>query len=88
MVLTPGPEGMNGAIKKANELANEQGYFMPQQFENFANPEVHRLTTGKEIVEQMGEQLDGFVSGIGTGGTITGAGQVLKEDIQILKFMR
>jgi len=86
LVLTPGSEGMNGAIKKANELANEKGYFVPQQFENFANPEVHRLTTGKEIVEQMGEQLDGFVSGIGTGGTITGAGQVLKEvypDIKI-----
>ena len=82
IVLTPGPEGMNGAIKKSSELANEHGYFMPQQFENFANPEVHRLTTGKEIVEQMGDQLDGFISGIGTGGTITGAGQVLKEAYQ------
>ena len=86
IVLTPGPEGMNGAIKKSSELANEHGYFMPQQFENFANPEVHRLTTGKEIVEQMGDQLDGFISGIGTGGTITGAGQVLKEEYPNIKI--
>ena len=86
IVLTPGPEGMNGAIKKSSELANEHGYFMPQQFENFANPEVHRLTTGKEIVKQMGDQLDGFISGIGTGGTITGAGQVLKEEYPNIKI--
>lgn len=86
LVLTPGPEGMNGAIKKANELAKENGYFVPQQFENFANPEIHRLTTGKEIVEQIGDQLDGFVSGIGTGGTITGAGQVLKEKYPDIKI--
>lgn len=79
IVLTPGPEGMGGAIRKATQLAQENGYFMPQQFENEANPEVHRLTTGKELLEQVGDQLDGFVSGIGTGGTITGAGEVLKE---------
>jgi cysteine synthase len=79
LVLTPGPEGMGGAIRKAEELAKENGYFMPQQFKNEANPEVHRKTTGKEIVEQMGSELDAFVSGIGTGGTITGAGSVLKE---------
>jgi cysteine synthase len=79
LVLTPGSEGMNGAIRKAGELASGEGYFMPQQFNNKANPEVHRLTTGKELVEQMGDQLDAFVAGIGTGGTITGAGQVLKE---------
>ncbi|MHC0039283.1 cysteine synthase A [Pseudoneobacillus sp. C159] len=79
LVLTPGPEGMGGAIRKAEELAKENGYFMPQQFKNEANPEVHRRTTGKEIVEQMGEQLDAFISGIGTGGTVTGAGSVLKE---------
>ncbi|WP_433746159.1 cysteine synthase A [Falsibacillus pallidus] len=77
--LTPGPEGMKGAIAKAEELVNEKGYFMPQQFKNEANPEVHQRTTGKEIVEQMGDQLDAFVAGIGTGGTITGAGKVLKE---------
>ena len=82
LVLTPGPDGMNGpngAIKTAEKLAAENGWFMPQQFNNEANPEIHRLTTGPEIVETMGEQLDAFVSGIGTGGTITGAGQVLKE---------
>jgi cysteine synthase len=79
LVLTPGPEGMGGAIRKAEELAKENGYYMPQQFKNEANPEVHRRTTGKEIVEQMGDQLDAFISGIGTGGTVTGAGSVLKE---------
>lgn len=80
LVLTPVAEGMNGAIKKAEELQNEKGYFMPQQFNNEANPEVHARTTGLEIVEQMGDQLDAFVSGIGTGGTITGAGKVLKDN--------
>ncbi|WP_437132055.1 cysteine synthase A [Bacillus atrophaeus] len=80
LVLTPGAEGMKGAIKKAEELAEEHGYFVPQQFNNPANAEIHRQTTGKEIVEQFGEdQLDAFVAGIGTGGTITGAGEVLKE---------
>ncbi|MGK9430722.1 cysteine synthase A [Bacillus atrophaeus] len=80
LVLTPGAEGMKGAIKKAEELAEEHGYFVPQQFNNPANAEIHRQTTGKEIVEQLGEdQLDAFVAGIGTGGTITGAGEVLKE---------
>ncbi|OAH56793.1 cysteine synthase [Domibacillus aminovorans] len=78
LILTPGPEGMGGAIRKAKELADANGYFLPQQFENEANPEIHRLTTGKEIAEQF-DQLDGFVSGIGTGGTITGSGQVIKE---------
>ncbi|WP_404406680.1 cysteine synthase A [Jeotgalibacillus malaysiensis] len=85
LVLTPGPDGMKGAIKKAEELAEEKGYFMPQQFKNEANPEIHRRTTGKEIVEQM-EQLDAFVSGIGTGGTITGAGQVLKDHYKDVKI--
>lgn len=86
LVLTPGPEGMGGAIRKAQELAKENGYFVPQQFENPANPEIHRLTTGPEITEQMGEQLDAFISGIGTGGTITGAGQVLKEKYKNIKI--
>ncbi|TFE01938.1 cysteine synthase A [Jeotgalibacillus sp. R-1-5s-1] len=85
LVLTPGPDGMKGAIKKAEELAAEKGYFMPQQFKNEANPEIHRRTTGKEIVEQM-DQLDAFVAGIGTGGTITGAGQVLKEHFDGVKI--
>ncbi len=79
LVLTPGAEGMKGAIKKAEELQQTNGYFMPQQFQNNANPSIHEQTTGVEIVEQMGEQLDAFVAGIGTGGTITGAGKVLKE---------
>lgn len=80
LVLTPGPDGMKGAIAKAEELATQEGFFHPQQFSNPANPEVHRLTTGKEIVEDMGDtSLDAFVSGVGTGGTITGAGGVVKN---------
>ncbi len=86
LVLTPGSEGMRGAIQKAEQLAQEHGYFMPQQFKNEANPEVHRLTTGKEIVEQMGDQLDAFVAGIGTGGTITGAGEVLRQAYPNIKI--
>lgn len=85
LVLTPGPEGMGGAIRKAEELAKENGYFVPQQFNNFANPEVHKNTTAKEIVEQVGGQLDAFIAGIGTGGTITGVGQVLREEIPGVK---
>ena len=87
LVLTPGPEGMGGAIRKAEELAKENGYFMPQQFENEANPSVHERTTGPEIVEQMGDQLDAFISGIGTGGTITGAGKVLREKYKNIKII-
>jgi cysteine synthase len=87
LVLTPGPEGMGGAIRKAGELAKEHGYFMPQQFENFANPAVHEKTTGPEIVEQMGDQLDAFISGIGTGGTISGAGKVLREKYKDIKII-
>lgn len=86
IVLTPGAKGMKGAIEKAEQLKEEHGYFMPQQFENESNPRVHELTTGPEIVEQMKDGLDAFVAGIGTGGTITGAGKVLKKnftDIQI-----
>ena len=86
LVLTPGSEGMGGAIRKATELAKEHGYFIPQQFQNPANPEIHRLTTGPEIVEQMGDQLDAFIAGIGTGGTITGAGEVLKEAYKDIKI--
>lgn len=78
LVLTPGADGMKGAIAKSEELANENGWFMPQQFNNASNPEIHRLTTGPEIAEAF-DELHGFVSGIGTGGTITGAGSVLKE---------
>lgn len=87
LLLTPGSEGMNGAIKKAEELKEQHGYFMPQQFKNPANVDVHRRTTGKEIVEQMGAELDAFVSGIGTGGTITGAGEVLREHYPNIKIV-
>ncbi|QIZ06009.1 cysteine synthase A [Priestia megaterium] len=86
LVLTLGPAGMKGAIAKAEELVQEHGYFLPQQFKNQANPEVHRRTTGKEIVEQM-DQLDAFVSGIGTGGTISGAGSVLREKFPEIKIV-
>ncbi|MCO4852287.1 cysteine synthase A [Bacillus vallismortis] len=87
LVLTPGAEGMKGAIKKAEELAEKHGYFVPQQFNNPSNPEIHRQTTGKEIVKQFGDdQLDAFVAGIGTGGTITGAGEVLKEAYPSIKI--
>lgn len=80
LVLTPGAEGMKGAIKKAKELKEEKGYFEPQQFENPANPKIHELTTGPELVEQFeGVQIDAFLAGVGTGGTLSGAGKVLKE---------
>jgi cysteine synthase A len=79
LILTPGEGGMRGAIEKAVELVSEHGYFMPQQFKNPANPDVHRRTTGQEILEQTDGKIDAFVAGIGTGGTITGVGQVLKE---------
>src|SRR5699024_9226344 len=85
LYLTPGAEGMKGAIAKAEELKTENGYFMPQQFKNEANPEVHAHTTGQELVKQFPDGVDGFVSGIGTGGTISGAGKVLKEKFDGVK---
>ncbi len=79
LVLTPGPAGMNGAVQAAQTLVNENpAYFMPQQFENPANPEVHRRTTAEEIWSATGGKVDAIVAGVGTGGTITGVGQVLK----------
>ena len=78
-VLTPALEGMTGAVFAAEQLVREQGYFMPQQFENPANPEIHARTTGPEIVAATEGKVDAFVVGVGTGGTITGAGQVLRE---------
>ncbi|ADU50958.1 cysteine synthase [Thermaerobacter marianensis DSM 12885] len=80
LVLTPGAEGMAGAIRKAQELvADNPTYFMPMQFDNPANPEIHRRTTALEILGQMDGRLDAFVAGVGTGGTLTGVGEVLKE---------
>ena len=80
LVLTPGPEGMRGAIARAGELVAEiPDSFMPQQFENPANPAVHRATTAEEIWRDTDGAVDVFVAGVGTGGTVTGVGQVLKE---------
>ena len=79
LILTPGPEGMPGAIKKAEELAvADRRYFIPQQFKNLANPEIHRKTTAEEIWRDTDGKVDFLVSGIGTGGTITGVGEVIK----------
>ena len=79
LVLTPGSEGMEGAIRKAEELvAGKPGYYMPQQFQNQSNPEIHRLTTAEEIWRDTGGGVDIFVAGVGTGGTITGVAEVLK----------
>ena len=80
LVLTPGPEGMKGAIRKAEEIVQENpAYFMPQQFKNPANPQIHRELTAREVLEQAQGQLDAFVGGVGTGGTITGVGEILKQ---------
>ncbi len=80
IVLTPGTEGMRGAVNKAKEISNENSdYFMPQQFENMANPEVHRLTTAEEIWRDTEGKIDILVAGVGTGGTITGVAEVIKS---------
>jgi cysteine synthase len=88
LILTPGPEGMPGAIKKTEELAaGDSRYIIAQQFDNPANPEIHRTTTAEEIWRDTDGKVDIFVSGIGTGGTITGVGEVLKArnpNIQII----
>jgi len=82
VILTPAIEGMSGAVYAAETLvAQNPGYFMPQQFVNSANPEVHRLTTAQEILKATDGQIDAFVAGVGTGGTITGVGEVLKREV-------
>src|SRR5437773_5322958 len=87
VVLTPRDQAMQGAIDKAEELVRENpGYFMPQQFKNPANPEIHRKTTAEEILDVCGEKLDALVIGVGTGGTATGAGEVIKQKIKSLKL--
>ena len=88
LVLTPASEGMSGAVFAAEELvSNHPDYFMPQQFENPANPEIHRCTTAAEIITATGGRLDALVAGVGTGGTITGVGEVLKKEIPGVKII-
>jgi cysteine synthase A len=88
LVLTPGKDGMPGAIAKAEELAkSDQRYFVPQQFENPANPAIHRATTAEEVWKQTDGKIDFFISGVGTGGTITGVAQALKERKPDAKFI-
>lgn len=88
VVLTPASERMPGAIRKAEELAAEiPNSFIPQQFENQANPDIHRVTTAVEILDQMDGDLDVFVATAGTGGTITGTGEALKEHLQDLRVV-
>jgi cysteine synthase A len=88
LVLTPGKDGMPGAIAKAEELAkSDQRYFVPQQFENPANPAIHRATTAEEVWKQTDGKIDFFISGVGTGGTITGVAQALKDRKPDAKFI-
>lgn len=87
LILTAGSEGMNGAIQKATELANQDGWFMPAQFDNLANPAVHAATTAPEIISALdGNAPDAFVAGVGTGGTLTGTGTALKKENPDIKI--
>jgi len=88
LILTPGKDGMLGAIQMASDLASQDShYFIPQQFENPANPEIHRETTAEEIWRDTDGRLDIFVSGVGTGGTLTGVGSVLKSRLTDIKIV-
>lgn len=86
LILTEGSDGMDGVIEKARELAVQDNYFMPQQFENLANSQKHYATTGEEIYSEI-QDLDSFVAGVGTGGTITGVGSKLKEKNKEIKVI-
>jgi cysteine synthase A len=88
VVLTPASEGMRGAIDKARELVRKNpGYYLPQQFVNPANPDIHRRTTGKEILEQMEGCIDALVAGVGTGGSVTGIGGLLKASLPAVRII-
>ena len=88
VLLTPASEGMRGAIKRAVALkAENPDYFLPQQFANQANPEIHRLTTGSEILQQLNRKVDALVAGVGTGGSVTGVGGVLKRDLPQIRVV-
>ena len=88
IVLTPGAAGMKGSIDKANEIiAENPGSFMPRQFDNEANPEIHRRTTALEILNACDGKVDAFVAGVGTGGTLTGVGEVLKKQVPACKII-
>lgn len=83
LILTPGADGMKGSIAKAEELVKEKCYFMPMQFENTENPNIHELTTGPEIIAAMNgisKSVDAFVAGVGTGGTLSGIGHALRRE--------
>ncbi len=87
-ILTPGDKGMGGALEKTEEILKERPeYFVPQQFANPDNPQAHRETTAKEILEQTDGDLDVLVAGVGTGGTITGVGEVLKKEVPLVKIV-
>ena len=87
MILTEGSKGMAGAIEMAEKLVAEKGYFMPMQFNNFANPETHMRNTAIEILKQTDGKLDVFIAGVGTGGTITGVGKILKKELPDIKII-
>lgn len=87
IILTEGSKGMRGAIEMAQRLAEENDYFMPQQFMNLANPEIHMRATALEIIRQMDGKIDMFVAGVGTGGTITGVGRILKKELPGVKII-
>lgn len=87
LILTPGELGMKGAIDKAKELAAENNYYMPMQFENPANPEMHLKTTAKELIEQMDGEIDAFVATVGSGGTLTGVAKGLKQYNSSIKIV-